>query len=131
MKLKNGVDPTHVHGLLWGKLLQADSWHTITAGEDMVITSLRRPEKSGSTHSPPPDVPVTGVDIRRWRLDALERTEDFCRWLQTELGLAVLLEPEWMTKEQIADRGGIDNIDPHIHCQLRITPEEVGFEWTD
>ena len=113
MKLKRGIDPEGVHQLLWGKLALADREHQIVAGEPLVVTSLRRDPKPGSGHSPPPDVPATAADIRRWRLDALGLTESFCSWLQKEGGLAVLLEPDWMTKEQIAERGGIDRIAPH------------------
>jgi len=131
MKLKRGVNRDNVHALLWGKLLLADKQHIVTTGEELVVTSLRRPVSSGSRHSPAAHVPVTSADIRRWRLDALDGAEDFCSWLQTVLDLAVLLEPDWMTKEQIEERGGRNKIDPHIHCELRIQPGEVGFEWTD
>ena len=133
MQLKRRVNRNNVHPLLWGKLLLADHEHVVITGEQMVVTSLRRDPKEGSKskRSPPLAIPATAADIRRYRLDALKRTESFCRWLQKELQLAVLLEPDWMTKEQIEERGGIDNIDPHIHTQLRIEPSEVGFEWTD
>ena len=131
MRLKRGLDPEGVHSLLWGKLALADREHKIITGEPMTVTSLRRHPKPGSKHSPEPDVKATAADIRRWRLDALGHTEEFCSWLQKELGLGVLLEPDWMTKEQIAERGGIDNIDPHIHTQLKIAPDEIGFVWTD
>ena len=131
MRLKRGLDPEGVHPFLWGKLALADREHKILTGEEMIVMSLRRHPEPGSKHSPEVDVKATAADIRRWRLDKLQATEEFCRWLQTELGLGVLLEPDWMTKEQIAARGGIDNIDPHIHTQLKIKPEDVGFEWTD
>ncbi len=131
MRLKRGLDPEGVHQLLWGKLALADREYQIITGEEMDVTSLRRHPKPGSKHSPEPDVKATAADIRRWRLDKLGITEKFCRWLQQELGLGVLLEPDWMTKEQIAERGGIDKITPHIHAQLKIKPEEVGYAWTD
>ncbi len=131
MRLKRGLDPEGVHPLLWGKLALADREHQIITGEEMIVTSLRRSPELGSKHSPEAEVKAMAADIRRWRLDAIGLTEKFCRWLQQELGLGVLLEPDWMTKEQIAERGGIDNIDPHIHSQLKIKPGEVGFEWTD
>lgn len=131
MRLKHGLDPEGVHQLLWGKLALADREHQIITGEQMTITSLRRHPSPGSKHSPETGVKATAADIRRWRLNAIGATEEFCRWLQKELGLGVLLEPDWMTKEQIAERGGIDKITPHIHTQLKIKPDEVGYEWTD
>ncbi|MEE9360856.1 MAG: hypothetical protein V3U85_10275 [Hyphomicrobium sp.] len=94
----------------------------------MVVTSLRRPYKHGSRHSEPYDVLVTAADIRRWDLDQIGEAEDFSRWLQTALGLGVLLEPEWMTPEQVAARGGVDAIPPHIHAQLNLDPGDLGFE---
>jgi hypothetical protein len=74
---------------------------------------------------------VTAADIRRWYLDHTGRTQSFCGWLQHELGLGVLLEPEWMTPKQIEERGGISKIPPHIHVQLKIQPYEVGFTLVD
>ena len=133
MKLRRGLYQEGVHELLWAKLALADREHQIITGEPMIVTSLRRHPKPGSKskHSPVAGTKATAADIRRWRLDDLKRTEPFCSWLQKELGLAVLLEPDWMTKEQIAARGGLHKIVPHIHCQLKIAPEEIGFEWTD
>lgn len=127
VQLKRGVDPTHVHPLLWVKLALADREHQVQTGMELVVTSLRRPPKPPSKHSPPADVYCTAADLRRHRLDALDRTEKFCRWLQVHLGLGVLLEPDWMLDEQIAARGGRDAIAPHIHTQLKVEPDDLGF----
>jgi hypothetical protein len=132
MKLKKGVDWRHVHPRLWSFLELADDRHQEITGQEMIVTSLRREWRAGNTskHSPPPDVPCAAADIRRWALDGVSFTADFCRWLQT-LGVGVLLEPDWMTEAQIAARGGLDKIAPHIHVQLRESAIESGFEWTD
>lgn len=142
MLIKRGVDRRGVHPLIWFKLALADRQHIVLAGEELVVTSIRRPFVPGarlSRHSTEElDELVTAVDLRRWRLDELgsktnpiRMTERFCRWMQQELGIGVLLEPEWMTKEQIEARGGIENIVPHIHAQLRIDPSEMGFRETE
>ena len=132
MKLTHGLNPELVHPKLWERLGLADREHVILTGEELVLTSMRRPpRKKASKHSPGWGVKCTAADVRRWRLDALGITEEFCKWMQTTLGIGVLLEPEWMTAQQIKERGGIEKIDPHIHVQLRSKPEELGFEWTD
>jgi len=64
---------------------------------------------------------VTAADFRRWALDAKTTAEPFCRMLQAFYGdeLGVVLEPEWLTPEEISERGGILQIDPHVHVQLK------------
>lgn len=131
MRLKPGVNPKHVHPLLWERLWAADERHEQLTGVELWLTSLRRAPKAGSRHSPRAEALVTAADIRRHHLDelGLQATVDFCRWLQRELGLGVLLEPEWMTPRAIVARGGIDKIDPHIHTELKLEPDEL-FEVT-
>ena len=124
MKLKDGVDATGVSPVLffWLGVLCAE--HAIAARMEMVVTCLRRPlggGAEGSHHEIPKPDDVTAADIRRHYLDARKNAESFCRMIQRKYGkdLGVVLEPEWLTIDQIAERGGIENIDPHIHFQLK------------
>ena len=133
MQFKSGVNPEGVHPRLWERLSLANREHIVLVGEPLVVTSMRRQwnPKKKSKHSPPWGSLCTAADIRRYRLDATGRTEHFCRWMQKELGIGVLLEPDWMTREQIASRGGIDKIAPHVHVQLRTDPSDFVFGWVD
>lgn len=144
MTFKDGVDRRGVHPRLWTVLPWIDGMHHTYTGEEVTVTSLRRPWKPDvvSKHAPvsPPQRDIawftpdqwdkffcSAVDLRRWELDAEGKrqkrklAEEFCKYIQREHGdeLGVVLEPEWLTAEEIRKRGGIDKIDPHIHTQLK------------
>jgi len=63
------------------------------------------------------------ADIRRWQLDTTHSAGAFANVLQHlyGAGLGVVLEPEWLTPEEIAARGGIEKIAGHIHVELKRT----------
>lgn len=138
MQFKEGVDRRGVHPRLWTILPWIDRMHHAYTSEDMVITDMRRPwnPEKASKHSPisPPqrdsywlrpeqwdEFCCSAWDLRRWALDAMKVAEEFCKYIQREHGdeLGVVLEPEWLTAEQIRERGGIEKVVPHIHLQLK------------
>lgn len=143
--IKPGCDFTGMHPdiVMWAGVVAG--YHLNLTGRPLWITSARRRYRPGvvSRHSPPPctihgdlcslqpdlrtpdcmPVLVTGFDFRRWYLDEVPgRAEEFCTMLQGRHSgyLGVVLEPEWLTKKQIKDRGGIEKIAPHIHCQTKL-----------
>lgn len=122
MKLNPGVDARLVDPGIWIYLGLIACAHRIAAGEELVVTSLRRPPGDRpSRHAPLQHSFVTAADFRRHALDARTTAENFCRMLQMLYGaeLGVVLEPEWLTTEEISERGGILQIDPHVHVQLK------------
>lgn len=140
MHFKEGVDRRGVHPRIWSILHWMDYQHHLFTGEEVIVTCLRRPfdiERS-SRHSPLPPPPqsdgrfllaeqwdqfmVTACDIRRWALDGMKKAEEFCKYLQREHGdeIGVVLEPEWLSAQEIRIRGGLDNIAGHIHWQLKL-----------
>ena len=122
MRLKLGVDATHVEpGIyLWlGALSRA---HRAWTDKELVVTKLRYPPGDRpSWHSPKEHELVRAADIRRGYLDCEDLAEVFCRMIQARYGdaLKVLLEPEWLTPEELERRGGALNVDPHICIVLR------------
>lgn len=123
MRLADGVDVHDVHPVLWSYLgaiaREARVWHLTEAG--LVVTSLRRPAgPRPSVHSPEDGGPVRAADLRRHAFPG-DHAERFCNHLQSLFGpeLGVVLEPEWLTPEQIAERGGLAHVEPHIHVQLK------------
>jgi hypothetical protein len=112
-----GVDP-RLH--TWLLLLDMD--HRTVTGEDLTITSLRRPAGArDSRHSPPADQLVDAADLRRRFLDDQGAAEEWCRTIQRHYGrwLGVVLEPEWLTEDEAEARGGRDHVQPHVHVQLK------------
>jgi hypothetical protein len=96
--------------------------HRRWTGAELVVTSLRRPPGGRSSrHSTKEHEPVSAADFRRHALDERHAADPFCLWLQIFFGeeLGVVLEPEWLTPEEISERGGVLNIDPHVHVQLK------------
>jgi hypothetical protein len=119
----DGVDWDGVHPLVWLWLGKLSVAHRAWTAEGITVTSLRRPVgPRPSKHSPLPGGLVEAADIRRWALDRTGRTERFCRELQRQHGgyLGVVLEPEWLTPAEVAERGGAGKIAPHIHLQLKL-----------
>ncbi len=130
MKLKPGVDATDVEPGIWLWLGAVSRAHWAWAGHELVVTSLRRkPVERASWHAPKNNEGVRAVDFRRWHLDGDELTEPFCRMLQARYGeaLKVMLEPEWLSARELELRGGILNVDPHIHLELRSLEWPVGI----
>jgi len=122
VRLKPGVDPRLVDPGIWVFLGLIARAHREWTGEELWITSLRRrPTDRPSRHAPLEHSYVTAADVRRHVLDAVSAADPFCRMLQTLYGgeLGVVLEPEWLTTEEISERGGILQIDPHVHVQLK------------
>jgi len=121
VQFKDGVDTTGVSRVLWYYLPQVDRFHYVFTGEDLVVTSMRRTWGS-IVHNPSPGDEVLAADLRRWYLDELRAglADSFCTVLNIRFGhaLRVVLEPEWLTPAQIAERGGVEAIDPHIHIQV-------------
>ena len=131
IRLKRGVDARGIHPHLWFHLGVIGLQHYLLTNHIMVVTSLRRPydpDKRPSKHRPKPTDLCTGADVRRWYLDdavnAIQyTTEIFCKWIQQTMGdqIGVVLEPDWLTAAQIAARGGLKRIEPHIHLQSKRT----------
>jgi len=122
VRLKDGVDAQDVHPVLWTYLGAIANRHRLAAGVELVVTSLRRPPgRRSSLHSPPPPQLCRAADIRRWYLDTGEKVTAFVNELRRAYGreLGVVLEPEELTPEEIAERGGLDKIAGHIHVQLK------------
>lgn len=122
MKLTPGVDARLVDPGIWILLGVTAAEHRRWTGVELVVTSLRRPPGSRpSRHAPLENHPVTAADFRRRALDAEAAADSFCRMLQVLYGdeLGVVLEPEWLTTEELSERGGILQVDPHIHVQLK------------
>lgn len=122
MKLNPGVDARLVDQGIWFYLGLIAAEHRRWTDVELVVTSLRRPPGDrASRHSPKEHEVVTAADFRRWVLDTKTAADAFCRMLQTCYGedLGVVLEPEWLTMEEISERGGVLRIDPHVHVQLK------------
>jgi hypothetical protein len=141
MIIKPEVDMRGVHPVLWFRLAWLDKVHELYTGDELTVTSLRRPFVKGkvSRHAalPPPHNPARAfldprqwdefmciaADLRRWSLDGTGRltAETFCKYIQNEHGdeIGVVLEPEWLTEKQLDMRGGIYNVSPHVHVQLK------------
>jgi hypothetical protein len=116
------VDAEGVHPGIWTYLGILALEHRVWTGRELVVTSLRRaPGDRPSRHAPEPGALCTAADFRRWYLDERDAAEAFCRMLQARFGfdLAVVLEPEWLTQEELSERGGILKVQPHVHVQLR------------
>lgn len=122
MRLKPGVDARLVHPGIWIYLGLIARMHREWTGQELVVTSLRRdPGARPSRHAPKNQEEVTAADFRRHTLDELNAAEAFARTLQILHGqeLGVVLEPDWLSVEELSARGGVLNVDPHIHVQLK------------
>lgn len=130
MRLKLGVNGAGVEPNIFLWLGAVSRAHRAWTDKELVVTSLRRtPGDRPSWHSPKEHELVRAVDIRRWYLDEDDFAEAFCLMLQARYGdgLKVVLEPEWLTSEQVERRGGVLNIDPHIHLELRSVEWPIGI----
>ncbi|HEY2938159.1 MAG TPA: hypothetical protein VGJ25_16265 [Gaiellaceae bacterium] len=122
MRLADEVDAREVHPVLWAFLGAIAYRHRLVAGVELVVTSLRRPPgPRPSLHAPPPGQLCRAADLRRWYLDTTTDAPDFVNQLRHAYGreLGVVLEPEELTPEEIAERGGVEKIAGHIHIQLK------------
>jgi hypothetical protein len=122
MMLKPGVDQDNVHPVLWTYLGAIATRHRIVTSLELIVTSLRRPPgPRASLHSPPAPHPCRAADLRRWALDNQRMAAAFAKDLQRMYGreLGVVLEPEWLTPLEVAARGGLSAIDPHLHVELK------------
>jgi hypothetical protein len=92
----------------------------VRAGHRMVITSMSRPEGE-SRHNPAYRGWCLAFDMRRRDVAAfagLLDLESFVMGIRGSLDIGALIEPEWMTPKEIAARGGLDAIAPHVHWQI-------------
>lgn len=124
MKVNPGVDARLVDPGIWIYLGLIATAHRIATGAELVVTSLRRPRgERSSRHSPLENSFVTAADFRRLALDQRTAADPFCRMLQMLYGadIGVVLEPEWLTTEELSLRGGVLNVEPHVHVQLKTT----------
>lgn len=125
MRFKAGVDTSDVSYILWAHLGAIAELHRVHRAGELWVTSLRRPPgPRPSKHSPAPGLPCTAADLRRWELDRVKQLDEFVAAIRARYGatLAVLVEPDEMTPAQIAERGGLEKIAPHVHIQLRDQP---------
>jgi hypothetical protein len=117
-----GVDAEGVHPALWLFLGAMADAHRVLTGDELVVTSLRRPQGARrSLHAPPAGELCRAADVRRWYLDRRRQSRTWCDDLRADWGrwLGVLLEPEELTSAQLAERGGLQAVQPHIHVQLK------------
>ncbi len=147
MRIKPEVDQRGVHPRLWYVLGWLDRLHALYTGDELVVTSLRRPfeDSRRSRHAPLPPIGrgflhprqwdrfmVTAADLRRWSLDGTGglTAVEFCKHIQGEHGdeIGVVLEPEWLSAEEIQKRGGIDAIAGHVHVQLKLPAKWTLFK---
>lgn len=129
MRLKHGVDQTQVDPVLglWIGVLARH--HLEWTGKELWVTDLRRESSPWSSrHVVKAGELVTAVDFRRGYLDEDKLAETFCRFLlaRYKTWLEVILEPEWLTPEALERRGGVINVDPHVHIELRSVEWPVG-----
>lgn len=125
-RFKEGMHSAdHVHPLLWVYINQIGKWHQEQTGYRMVVTSMIRWNGKASYHNPDHAKDKhkffrylsTAFDMRRWYM-TFPQLEKFCLDVKRSLDIGCLIEPEWMSAKQIAARGGIQNIAPHVHWQL-------------
>jgi hypothetical protein len=131
LRLKEGVDSQGVHPLIWVYATAIGALHLETTGHRMVITSMARmPQMTAgpsSYHNPRYasnqhfwfQPLACAFDMRRWYFNGgFPELERFCLKVKSLLDIGCLIEPEWMSSTQIARRGGVDKIAPHVHWQL-------------
>ena len=119
--LKEGVTLNRVHPQLMAVAGYIACRHMEVTGKRMVITSAARLGEKPSYHNPSwykADGWCRAFDMRRWYFDSFRVLEKFVMWCKDELDVGALIEPEWMTPEQVEERGGLDSIDPHVHWQI-------------
>lgn len=129
MRLKPGVDQTQVDPVLGLWIGVMAGHHKDWTGIELVVTSLRRPSSQrASRHVVKAGELVTAVDFRRWYLDEDEIAETFCLMLlaRYKTWLTVILEPDWLSDAELEIRGGVLNVDPHVHVQLSSPEWPVG-----
>ena len=145
MLIKTGVNIDDIHPMLWFWLGKMDELYLAERIGEMVVTSMRREYDPGigrfTWHSPGWTTPYRGhasedlipepvraADIRTTALIREGIARDFARVIQSNYGnyLGVVLEPDWLTEEEIEARGGVDRVTPHIHLQLKEPGLELG-----
>jgi len=124
VKVNPGVDTRLIDPGVWLFLGAIAQIHREWTGEQLTVTSLRRPPGGRvSLHSTKEHEPVRAADFRRHQLDDAHGADPFCRYLQMRFGewIGVVLEPEWLSLAELAERGGVLNVEPHVHIQLKST----------
>ena len=124
--IKAGVDCSLVHPQLWLYMGLISAWHKEATGYNAVWTSITRLNGKPSYHNPihaaeqhkSKELFTTAADMRRWYFADFPALEKFVLMVKRRLDIGALIEPEWMSARQIASRGGIDKIAPHVHWQL-------------
>lgn len=121
MRLNSGVDQTQVDPVLGLWIGVIAGHHNEWTGKELVVTSLRRPTSARpSRHVVKEHELVTAVDFRRWYLDEDSLADPFCLFLagHYKAWLTVILEPEWLSDAELELRGGVLQVEPHVHVQL-------------
>lgn len=130
MRLKAGVDDSQSSPVLglWVGIIARH--HLEWTGVELVVTDVRRKSSLwASRHVVKPGELVTAVDFRRWYLDEIDAADPFCRMLARvyKTWLTVILEPESLSPDALERRGGVLNVDPHVHVELFSMEWPVGF----
>lgn len=126
MRLKPGVSDSQVDPVLGLWLGVIARHHREWTGQELVVTCLRRAESEWpSLHVVKPGELVRAVDFRRRNLDTYDASDTFSRMLARKYAeqLHVVLEPEWLSTEGLERRGGVLQVDPHVHVQM------MSLEW--
>lgn len=123
MEFSPDVDTDDANPTLWLYLGALAARHRSLTGYPLHVTSMRRPgDHAVSGHNPPAGVQVYSADVRRWTLDAQQKTAMFVSEARALYGdeLLVLMEPEDVSQEEYARLGLPWPPSPHLHVQLRV-----------
>lgn len=129
MKLRMGCNPSGVDPALWIWIGVIALHHSAWTGLESVLVHLRRETSRGCPlHCPPHPELVRAVDFRRHMLDERDQSATFCQFLRSLYPghLKIRLEPEELTHEELAERGGVHMVEPLIHIELRTVEWPAG-----
>lgn len=125
-----GLDPVHCTHRVHPQLLVYVGFIAraffVDTRHRMVITSMSRPGGGATRHDPQYKGWCLAFDMRthdprtgeRYGHETPNRLYTFVYSIKSVINIGALVEPDWMTPEQIAERGGLENIAPHVHWQI-------------